>query len=337
MSNTAPPSTETSVTFSLAELGRLEQERVREEDAQRARAREREAREKREAEARARAEEEARIKAEEEARGRRVRAEAEEAARAEARLRAAADVARIEAESRARIEAANAARAHELAMLRVEEESGKRRLRFALAAVIGLAVSGGGLTAHQVSRHTERLTLDVAQAREAREALARERESAKQTELAALDRRRIALEARPTKGAEEARASVEAARRAVDRKALDHDRLRALADALDVLGARLDTLDRLAGLDARRDDLLMMADKKQLREPADTVKTASVRARALADDAAIRGYEAALAELRDALGRTSTARAGAAIVKGEKGTSCIDPNDPMCAFNGKSL
>src|SRR5689334_19239085 len=55
MSTMTRNNAETSVTFSLAELAKLEEERLREEDGRRARAREKEARERREAEARRRA------------------------------------------------------------------------------------------------------------------------------------------------------------------------------------------------------------------------------------------------------------------------------------------
>ena len=88
MSTMIRGTTETSVTFSLAELAKIEEERVREQDAQRARTRDLAARQQREAEAQRRATEAGRIAAEAEARARRERGEAEAKARLEAREQA---------------------------------------------------------------------------------------------------------------------------------------------------------------------------------------------------------------------------------------------------------
>jgi membrane protein involved in colicin uptake len=127
MSMMTRDTSETSVAFSLAELAKLEQERVQQEDLQRARAREREAREQQEAAARRRSAEEARVAAAAEELSRARREEAEARARAEARVRVAGEVARIEAEAKARLDADNAERAHELAVLRTRTEGGRRR------------------------------------------------------------------------------------------------------------------------------------------------------------------------------------------------------------------
>jgi colicin import membrane protein len=341
MSTTTRDNAETSVTFSLAELARIEEDRVREEDTRRARAREQDARERREAEARRRAAEEAQAAAEAEARAKRLRAEAEEKVRAEARERAAADVARIEAEARARLEAENAQRAHELALLRVRAESGGRRLVYALAAALGLVVCGGGAAAYATSQHVDAVARDAEHAREARDALAREREHAKATELSALDRRYAALRGRRSaRDAEEARAAAEAARSAVDARTLDADRLRAFADALDALEARIETLDRLAALDQRRADLdAWAADHRR----ADTtpVRLAATRARATGDDAALHAYEGALDQLRTALAQSPGSRPGTGPTQAGSaplGAPC-DPKsgDPGCSIDGHRM
>jgi hypothetical protein len=78
---------ETSVTISLAELARIEEERVKGEEAARARDRAERARQVREGEAARRAEEAAKLAADEEARTRRAREAAIEKARLEARER----------------------------------------------------------------------------------------------------------------------------------------------------------------------------------------------------------------------------------------------------------
>ncbi|MFT3768211.1 MAG: hypothetical protein QM820_22400 [Minicystis sp.] len=341
MSTTTPNTSETSITFSLAELAKLEQERLREEDAKRARTREKEARERREAEARRRAEEEAQIAAEAEARTRRLRAEAEEKARNEARERAAFEVARIEAESRARLEADNAARAHELALLRVRTEGGRRKLQIALAAVLGLVVCGGSASAYGVTRHLARLSQDTEQLRDGQQALARERENAKATQLAALDRRHAALRTRTVAGADEARAAAEIARNHVDAKALDHDRLRAFGDALDALEARIDTLEKLALLDRRFADLTVWAADRKRGEATTAARTAAVRAKSTGDVDAMRTYERTLDQLRDALAQSAPPSGGAVAVAassgGKAGTRTCAEGDPGCGLDGKPL
>jgi colicin import membrane protein len=332
---------ETSVTFSLAELARIEEERVRNEDRDRARARERQAREKQEAEAQRRALEAARLAVEEEARARRAREEAEHRARIEARERAAIEVARIEAEAKARLDAQNAERAHELAVIRTRTEAGQRRTQRVLGAVLGIVLCSGAAGAFSASRQITGLTQDVEHLREGQQALAREREQAKATELSALDRRYAALGARAQiRAAEEARVTAEAARRAVDEKAPDRERLRAFGDALDALDARLDTLDRIAALDRRHADLVAWAGDQKHREIAGA-QAAEQRAKgAGAGESAVQAYETALDQLREALARGAVAtgpRRRTQTETGNTGWSCTDPNDPMCGLNGRPL
>jgi hypothetical protein len=339
MSTTTRNTSDNSVTFSLAELAKLEERRVREEDEQRARSRENEARERREAQAQKRAAEAAQVAAEAEARAKRVREEAVEKVRLEARERAAVDVARIEAESRARLEADNATRAHELAVLRVHTDSGRRRLQYALAGVIGLVVCGGSGAAYGVTRHVAGITQDAERLREGQLSLAQERENARATELKALDRRKDALLARPlAKDAGEARATVEAARGAVDARAVDHGRMRAFADALDVLQARIDTLERIAALDRRGADLAAWAAERKQSSATAAAKSAATRAKLTGTEDALRAYEVALDQLRDTLAQsTSGAGRPGVIVEPKRPAGSCAAGDPGCGLDGRPL
>ena len=343
MSMMTRDTSDTSVTFSLAELAKIEQERVREEEVQRARAREKGAREQRELTARRHAEEAARVVADAEARQRRTREEAEEKLRLEARERASLEVARIEAAARARLDVDNAARAHEIALLRARREGARRRLAQVLAAALGLVLCGGGAAAYAGTRRVATLEQDAEQLREGRQALAREREQARTTELAALDRRHAALRARPLlRDADEARATAEAARRAIDPQTLDQGRLRAFGDALEALQTRLDGLERLAALDWRQADLAAWAVDRRRTELTATVRTAALRARASgADEGALRAYEGSLDQLRDALAQAATSKAGpSAASQPGPATAAVAaclPGDPGCGFDGKPI
>lgn len=329
---------ENSVTFSLAELAKLEEERLRTEVAQRARALDEETRARREADARRRAAEAELFASEVEARAKRSREEAEEKARIEARREAEIHVARIQAEAKARIDAENAERAHELAVIRARAESGRGRLQVALAAALGIALCVGAAGAYKASQRVASLEQDAERLRDAQSTLVRERERAKETELAALDRRFTSLRAHPfLRQAEDTRATAEAARSAVDTKALDHDRLRAFGDALDVLEARLDALGRIAVLDKRRADLVAWAAERRQSDATASVQSAAERARAASpDDTTIRAYEAALDRARDALARPSAAR-GPSPSPGVTTRQCAYEGDPLCGLNGQSL
>ncbi len=333
MSMTPRSTSEGSISFSLAELARIEEERMREEEAQRARAREREARAREKAEVDRRAAEAARALAEGEAKARREREEASARIRADARERAAADVARIEAEARARLDADNAQRAHELAVLRTRAEGGRRRLVGALGAALLVAIAGGVVASYQASDRIARLSQEAGELREAGQALAREREQGKAIELAALDRRFAALRARSAAGdTDEARKVAEAARRAVDERALDHDRLRAYGDALDGLEARLDGLSRLAALDRRRANLAAWAGSVRQADLTADAQHAAAVAKAAGTDEALRAYEGALDRLHEALAQPRGAGA-VRVATGEKTTgparACLK-GDPGC-------
>lgn len=339
MSMMSRNTSDTSVTFSLAELAKLEEARVREEHLQRARAREREAREQREEEARRGAAEAARAVAEAEAEARREHELAEAEARAEARARAALEVARIEAEAKARLDADNAARAHELAVVRARAEGRRRSLTHALAAALGLALCGGAAAAYGVAQHVVSLQREAQRLRDTQAALAEERESARAAELAALDRRHAALRGRPlARDAEEARTTAEAARNALDPRALDHNRLRAFGDALDALETRLDAIERIAALDRRHADLAAWAAERRRPEATAAAQVAAARARTPgADEGALRAYESALAHLREALARPAASGPRPQAGVEPQQPRCANPGDPMCGFDGRSL
>jgi len=310
---------------------------VHEENVQRSRACEKETRELREGAERRRAAEAARVAAEEEARVRRRREEAAEKVRIEAREAAAADVARIEAEAKARLEQDNARRAHELEVLRSRTERGHRRLQHVLAAALGLVLCGGSAAAYAVTGHVAGLEQDAAQLREAQQALARERDSAKATELAALERRYAALRAQPlARGAEDARLTAEAAHNAIDAKSPDHHRLRAFGDALDGMEARIDALEKLTALDRRHADLTAWAAERRRTEVTAAARSAAARAKATADEAALRAYEGALDQLRDTLAHTSAASGGKTPTDVVVKTPCV-AGDPGCGLNGEKI
>jgi len=336
MSTITQNTSDNSVTFSLAELAKLEEERMRHDEMVRARAREQEARERREEEARRAAAEATRLAAEAEARAKRERAELEEKARIEARERAAVEVARIEAEGRARIEAENAQRAHELAILRVRTEKSRSRVQTALMAALGLVLCGS-LGAYSVSQRVDSLKIEAEQLRDGQTALTRERDAAREAAFSTLDRRYASLRMSAfIKEAEGARAAAESAKNAIDVKALETTRLRAFSDALDALQTRLDSLEKIASLDRRHADLTAWAADRRRSDATEATRAAAARAKAMPDDSAVRAYEGALNQLHDALAR-STSPAGSRPPTEKTGPKCTDPNDPLCGFDGRSL
>ena len=341
MSTMTRNNSETSVTFSLAELAKIEQERVAEEDSLRVAAKEREARAQRETEASRRAAELAQVTAQADARTQRAREEATDKARNEARERVAADVARIEAESKARLDADNAVRAHELTVLRARTEGSRSRVQIALAAALGLVLCGGTLAAYQGSQRVASLEQDASRLHEERSSLARERDSAKSTELAALDRRYAALLARPlAAGAEEARVTAAAARNALDPRAIDHGRLRAFGEAQDGFEARIDALEKVALLDRRQADLTAWAADRRRTEITAAARSAAARAKSSgADEASVRLYEGALEKLHDALAQTTTS--AGATGRPPPATSAVTQScvqgDPGCGLDGTRL
>ncbi|MFO0759675.1 MAG: hypothetical protein U0359_24515 [Byssovorax sp.] len=332
--------TETSVTFSLAELARLEEQRVHEEEQRRHRAREKEARDRREAEERRRAQEAAEIAAETEARARKRREQAEIEAREEARRQAEAQVARIAAEAKVKLDAENAARAHELAVLRVKTEAGRSRVQLGLAIALGLSLlAGGGLHVRaeqalaEVSARAERLE-------DGRATLTRERDQAKSAELASLDKRFGSLKARL--GAEQNEAALitaEQARAAIDPAALDRTRMRAFGDALDALQGKVDARDELARLDQRRGDLDAWAAQQKKRGLLGDADEAAARARATFDAVALATYKRALDQASRELAHGTSAAGSAgpiATARVPEGKPCLK-GDPGCGLDGKRI
>jgi colicin import membrane protein len=137
-----PARSEGSVTFSLGELMKLEDERVAEQ------VREREANEralvaaKIEEERQARAAEEAKVRADHEAAERRRRAELDELARREAMQKATVEQARLEVDARTRAEERERERQHELALQTARAATPKPA---GLGALFGATGLGGGL------------------------------------------------------------------------------------------------------------------------------------------------------------------------------------------------
>jgi hypothetical protein len=212
-----------------------------------------------------------------------------------------------------------------------------------LAVALGLVVAGGSAAGYAADRHLAGLEQETTLLREGQQALAKERERAKAAELGALDRRfsALVLRARSSTGAAEQLAATEAARNALDPKALDHDRLRAFGDALDALSARLDTVERVSALDRRRDDLVAWAAERRRSEATAAARFAGARARAAFTEESIGAYERSLDQLRGALAQAGTAAGGQGL--GQKddhdhdhGTSCLR-GDPGCGLDGKPI
>jgi hypothetical protein len=330
-------SAETSVTFSLAELANLERERVDEEERARAREQARTAKARREEEDRRREAEAATRSAEEAERARRARDDAAERARAAARDESAREVAKIEAEARARLAADDAVRAHEIAVLRVRTEAGRRRVQIGLASALALVVTLGAAGVVRASGQSAGFERDVERLRDGQAALMRERDAAKAAEVASLDERFAHLRLRPLAGAasvREVRATAEAARAAIDAKAPEHARVRALADALDALEARLDAAQRLAALERRHEDLLAIAGERRGGDALAGAKSA--RSLAERSDDALPAYDRALDALRDELAK----KPGRGVAHSDPAsTPCVrcDPHDPLCGLDGCRL
>jgi colicin import membrane protein len=132
-----------SVMFSLQELARMEEERVRQSAEAVERERATLARERHEADERMRAEADAIARAEEEARREVERRAREEAARIEAIHRASIEGARVEAEARARAEEVERVRRHELELERVRQARPSGARQAGVAAAFGALLAAG--------------------------------------------------------------------------------------------------------------------------------------------------------------------------------------------------
>lgn len=332
--------TETSVALSLAELTQIEEERIEREKTERARQRAERVRRERDAEVRGQAEEEARMRADEAERAERARLEAQEKALLEAREQAVRDVARIRAEAEVRLEADNASRAHELAVLRTERETGRRRRELVLAAALVIVAVTGGAMSWTASTRAAREAQAAAEHQERERSLLRERDEQKRVELQALDRRHAALLARPHAAeAKRAKQTAEDARAAVDPRAPATARLRTFAESLDALDARIAELDRLAGLDRRRDDLSLWAASRRQTARLESLNAAARRARTeTASSDEVARYERALDQLAGELGEHRGVPSGTSprVETSRDERKCRD-GDPGCGLDGRPL
>jgi hypothetical protein len=332
------PTTETSVTISLADLARIEHERVTRENAERAQGAAQRLRREREAEAARRAEAQARVIAQEEACARRAREEAVEKARLEARELAAVEVARIQAEANARLAVDSAVRAHELDMLRVRRETGRRHREYVLGAALALLTCVGAAATYSNSERFSELERTAMELRDRERALAAERDDARRTELAALDRRHTALLSQSFAGVEEARKTAEEARRTIGERAPGHERLRAFADALDAFETGIENVEKLQGLDRRSADLAAWAASMRRKDVTDAIQRATSVAKKRGTDAeAVAAYERELDQVRDRLApRGAVGRNRPAGEVGPTPGRCYD-GDPSCGLDGKPL
>jgi hypothetical protein len=180
MTDGATPRRDESVSFSLRELMKLEDERVRREREEREQRALADARAREEDRARVRAEAEARARAEEEARAEARRRELDDLARREAMHRAAIEQTRIAVEARPRGEEANREREHEIALARIRAEGPRGRPLAPLAAALGgaavaLLVAGGahlGLAKPAADRRAAELAAEISAESQRSDALA---------------------------------------------------------------------------------------------------------------------------------------------------------------------
>jgi hypothetical protein len=229
---------ESSVMTSLSELARIERERVREEEATLARNREELACATQARADAMRREEEAERAAESERARERARADIETRVRAEAREQAAAYVARTARAANVQLEADNAARAHELMILRMRADASAPRAVWLLVAILALVCAGAATTAFEVAGYVRGLEHESSRLRDEAASAARDHDLGDLAMLGALDRRHAALRAwRTTPDVSEAAAAAATARAAIEGKASRDAALEGFALALDRLEA----------------------------------------------------------------------------------------------------
>lgn len=168
---------ESSVLFSLKELMGLEEDRIREEEAQKEAAAKAAHEAQLAAERAAREAEEARLRAEEEERQREDQRRKEEAARLEAIRHAEVEKARAEAEHQARLATVAAQQQHEAAMAALNQDRHKKRLQIMVGVIGGLLLIGGvsGVVLYQQAKaeSEKRAAVEAAQRKEAEDKLER--------------------------------------------------------------------------------------------------------------------------------------------------------------------
>ncbi len=168
---------ESSVVFSLAELQRMEQDRIGAEEHERATARARRERERRDAEAERNRLAQAQLAIERAATEERARREAEIKAREQAREQAALEVARIEAVARVKLAADEQMRTHELASVQTHAYAGLYRICIGLSLTLSLVLCAAAFGAWRVSTDFDQAKQATLQSRQEREAMVRERDA----------------------------------------------------------------------------------------------------------------------------------------------------------------
>jgi hypothetical protein len=171
-------SMESSVLFSLAELQRLEQDRIGAEEHERATARQRRERERREAEAEHHRVEQARLASEQAVAAESAQRELETKARERARAQAAVEVTRIEAEAKVRLAAEEHARTQELALLRTRTQQGLYRACVTLSVALAGALVAMTIGAWRLISDRNQLKSDLSQAQQLQLSLAQQRDAA---------------------------------------------------------------------------------------------------------------------------------------------------------------
>lgn len=181
---------ESSVLFSLKELMSLEEDRIRQEEADRQRKQDDAEKARLDAERRARDEEETRMRAEDERRRVEEQRTREEQARVEAIRHAEIEKARTETEHQARMAAMKQQQEHDRHIAAIQQDEGKKKLKFILigvGALLVVAVVGGGLALKSVNdkaraeaaRHQQELAQQEARMKELQGQLAQQEESVK--------------------------------------------------------------------------------------------------------------------------------------------------------------
>lgn len=182
---------ESSVLFSLKELMSLEEDRIRNEEAEKVAAAQAAENARLEAERAAREAEEARIRAEQERRRTEEQRAREEAARLEAIRQAEIEKARLDAEQRARMAAMEAQQQHERNLAQLKHDKSKKTLRNALIIGGAVVVLGGSTGGYFIWKNIQAQEAATARAEEDRRKEAEEKakllaslaESQKKTDL----------------------------------------------------------------------------------------------------------------------------------------------------------
>jgi hypothetical protein len=330
-----------SVSISLAELAKLEQERQREEELRKAILREKLLLEQKSKDAEKARQEQARLTAERYALEQKTRQEAEIKALEQARIQATIETARIEAQSRARLDREAAQRTHQLAQLRMQTETKNRRVQYFLSFALGLVLVVGALGSYVAISRINYLERTVEQLRVDQSLSKQNVESARKSEFAFLDRLQSSLFSRAVYSRlDDDKLAVSMARRRIGDGPEEPAKLEAFANSLDNLGARLVRLDRLAALDRRFQDLSVWANQRGSID-LNSIRNVAAKAKDGQSDSALQTYEWALERLRDTLsqqvGKNAT-RLPLSQQHQEQGSAATDEcprGDPLCGLSSR--